>query len=272
MDDSPIFTRRELLKRVTIVGTAVAVPVRLITIERARPDVAALQGVSAAPAAFETLTAVERETLQAIVARLIPTDANGPGATEAQAAHYIDRALGGALASSREAYRVGLAALNGYTQASRKASFAQLPAADQDAVLMQLETDTASGFAGSGIFFNLVLAHTIQGTFGDPYYGGNAHFTGWDLIGYPGVRLTVAPADQRLDARPAPTPLGVRLRDVLEEEAGAGTTPCRGSRSCRLISAGPTSSSSALGLPGAWPPCRSRRPVWTLSASRPAPG
>jgi hypothetical protein len=28
---------------------------------------------------------------------------------------------------------------------------------------------------------------------------------GWDLIGYPGVRLAVAPADQRLDIRPAPT-------------------------------------------------------------------
>ena len=45
--------------------------------------------------------------LDAIVARLIPTDANGPGATEARAAHYIDRALGGALASSRQAYTVG---------------------------------------------------------------------------------------------------------------------------------------------------------------------
>jgi hypothetical protein len=32
--------------------------------------------------------------------------------------------------------------------------------------------------------------------FGDPYYGGNAGFAGWDLIGYPGVRLTVAEAQQ----------------------------------------------------------------------------
>jgi gluconate 2-dehydrogenase gamma chain len=205
MDDSPILTRRELLKRVTMVGTAVAVPVRLITIERTPANAAALQAVNTSPAAFETLTTVEGQTLQAIVARLIPTDASGPGATEARAAHYIDRALGGALAASRDAYRVGLAALNGYAQASRKGSFAQLPPADQDAVLQELEMDAAAGFAGSGIFFNLLLAHTLQGTFGDPYYGGNANFVGWDLIGYPGVRLTVAPADQRLDARPAPT-------------------------------------------------------------------
>ena len=205
MDDTPIFTRRELLKRVTLVGTAVAIPVRLVTIERTPAGVAALQSANAAPAAFETLTAVEGETLHAIVARLIPTDGNGPGATEARAAEYIDRALGGALAPSRDAYRIGLAALDTYTRASRKASFAELPGAEQDAVLRELETDTAAGFPGSAIFFNLLLTHTIQGTFGDPYYGGNANFVGWDLIGYPGVRLAVAPADQRLDTRPVPT-------------------------------------------------------------------
>ena len=33
--------------------------------------------------------------------------------------------------------------------------------------------------------------------FGDPYYGGNANFVGWDLIGYPGVRTMVQPADQQ---------------------------------------------------------------------------
>ena len=54
--------------------------------------------------ALETLTAAEADTLEAIVARLIPSDENGPGATEARAAHYIDRALAGPLRSSREAY------------------------------------------------------------------------------------------------------------------------------------------------------------------------
>jgi hypothetical protein len=33
--------------------------------------------------------------------------------------------------------------------------------------------------------------------FGDPYYGGNANFVGWDLIGYPGVRTMVTAADQK---------------------------------------------------------------------------
>jgi hypothetical protein len=39
-------------------------------------------------------------------------------------------------------------------------------------------------------FFNLIRTHTIQGTFSDPFYGGNANFVGWDLIGYPGARTT----------------------------------------------------------------------------------
>ena len=51
---------------------------------------------------------------------MIPTDANGPGANEARAAHYIDRALGGALSGSREAYRAGLAAFDRY--AGRRAA------------------------------------------------------------------------------------------------------------------------------------------------------
>jgi gluconate 2-dehydrogenase subunit 3-like protein len=59
--------------------------------------------------ALETLTAAEADTLEAIVARLIPTDANGPGAAEARAAHYIDRALTGPLRGSRGAYAAGLA-------------------------------------------------------------------------------------------------------------------------------------------------------------------
>jgi hypothetical protein len=53
-------------------------------------------------------------------------------------------------------------------------------------------------------FFNLVRAHTIQGTFCDPYYGGNANFVGWDLIGYPGLRMGVTEGEQRMGERIKP--------------------------------------------------------------------
>jgi gluconate 2-dehydrogenase gamma chain len=62
----------------------------------------------------------------------------------------------------------------------------------QDAVLTDMEKNVATGFIpNAAAFFNLVRAHAIQGTFCDPYYGGNANFVGWDLIGYPGLRVTV---------------------------------------------------------------------------------
>jgi gluconate 2-dehydrogenase gamma chain len=193
MTDS--LSRREALKRVGLAGAAAAVPIDALA-----------QATQPARGPLDTLTAQEADTLDAIVARLIPSDANGPGATEARAARYIDRALGGALGSFRDAYRAGLAATDAYARASKGSAFTQLSPQNQDAVLTDLERNVASGFAnGSAAFFNVVLAHTIQGTFCDPYYGGNDRFVGWDLIGYPGVRLIATPSDQRMDTTPTPT-------------------------------------------------------------------
>jgi gluconate 2-dehydrogenase gamma chain len=199
VNDAPrIISRRDLLKSVAIAGAAAAVPATGVP-----ADAAAALGAQAAAApaaagrdALESLTSAESDTLEALAARLIPTDANGPGAKEARAARYIDRALGGALSGSREAYRSGLAALDAYARSSKGGGFHELAASDQDAVLTDVERGSASGFASSTQFFNMVRTHTIQGTFGDPYYGGNADFVGWDLIAYPGVRTQVTPADQ----------------------------------------------------------------------------
>ena len=184
-------SRRELLKRTAVLGAAATVPLRVALVAR---QAAPLEG-------FVTLTASEADTLEAIVARLIPTDEDGPGATEARAAYYIDRALGGALASSRETYAEGLAATDAYARASKGALFATLAPADQDRILGEMDEGVATGFEPSSrSFFNLVRSHTIQGTFCDPYYGGNADFVGWDLLGYPGLRLGVTEDDQRMDA------------------------------------------------------------------------
>jgi gluconate 2-dehydrogenase gamma chain len=207
-DGSRVISRRELLKRAGFIGAATAV----IPVVGAMPaDVAeGSVAASAAPAALareplETLTAAESDVLEAFCARLIPTDANGPGAAEARAAHYIDRALGGALMSSRQAYVSGLAALDRYASASRGAPFSKLSPADQDHVLQDAASGTATGFPnGSIAFFNMVRTHTIEGTFCDPYYGGNAEFVGWDLIGYPGVRTVVTADEQRLGIETKP--------------------------------------------------------------------
>jgi gluconate 2-dehydrogenase gamma chain len=212
-------SRRHLFKQVGLAGAAAAVSAAVPAAATAQtPAGSATSGAvpkaagpqAAAPAmprleALETLTAAEADTLEAIVARLIPTDENGPGATEARAAHYIDRALTGPLRGARASYAANLAALDAYAQASKGAPFAKLTPADQDAVLTDLEKNVATGFTpNAAAFFALVRTHTIQGTFCDPYYGGNADFVGWDLIGYPGIRLTVTAEEQRMKARASP--------------------------------------------------------------------
>ena len=206
-DDAPDVprdvSRRDLFKQVGLAGAVAAFS--------GAPAVDTAVAQTPAPveapmvAALETLTGAEADMLEAIVARLIPTDENGPGAAEARAAHYIDRALVGPLRSARGAYAAGLAALDAYAQSAKGAPFTKLSAQDQDTVLTDMEKNVASGFSpNASTFFNLVRAHTIQGTFCDPYYGGNANFVGWDLIGYPGLRMVVTEGEQRMDALAKP--------------------------------------------------------------------
>jgi gluconate 2-dehydrogenase gamma chain len=192
-DASRDISRRSLFKQIGAAGAAAVVGTPL------GPGAASAQEHTAQREALETLTAAEADTLEAISARLIPSDENGPGAAEARAAHYIDRALTGPLRASRDAYAAGLAAIDVYAQASKGAAFAKLSPRDQDAVLTDMEKNVATGFwPNAATFFALVRAHTIQGTFCDPYYGGNADFVGWELIGYPGLRMAVGEDEQRM--------------------------------------------------------------------------
>ena len=185
-----------MLKRVgTMVGVAAGLQVYPRALAQAQ---ARSQGLAAIGDALVSLTPAEAETLRAIIARLIPADENGPGALEARADRFIDRALGGALKNLRSAYSAGLAAANASAQASKGAPFAKLSAADRDAVLTAMQQESPQ-------FFNLVRTHTIQGTFADPFYGGNENFIGWDLIGYPGARIAVSANLQRMDVKPEPS-------------------------------------------------------------------
>jgi gluconate 2-dehydrogenase gamma chain len=176
-------SRRELFKRAGLAaGAAIfAMP------EFSR--VLSLRQQLVAQSQTRTLSAAEKATLTAICGRIIPADANGPGAIEAHAPEYIDHSLSGALAAARPVYTEGLAEVDKAATAKFAAPFAKLTAEQQDAVLTGIQNTS---------FFNLVRGHTLQGTFCDPIYGGNANFVGWDLIGYPGVRLNVTAAEQNM--------------------------------------------------------------------------
>ena len=116
------------------------------------------------------------------------------------AATSTARSPAGSASGSRSTC-TGSPQLDAYSQSTHGAPFAALPAAQQDAVLTNLQANTVPGFTpDSRTFFNLVREHALQGMFCDPFHGGNANFVGWDLIGYPGVKIgEVLPAEQALD-------------------------------------------------------------------------
>ncbi len=229
----PLISRRTLLRRAgaaaaagaaagTGVPAAAETPAETTATTPAAPAPGASQAAAPAPprAVYEHLTAEEADLLEAIADQLIPSDDLGPGAVAAGAVIYIDRALGGALSESRDAYRAGLAAFDRYCRASRGAPFRELPPVDQVSALIDVETGAATGartgFAGSSAaFFNMVRGHVLQGTFGDPHYGGNRDYVGWDLIDYPGVRTAVWP---RLQAQLEAGELPSRRRSAYDTE------------------------------------------------------
>jgi gluconate 2-dehydrogenase gamma chain len=184
------------LSRRTVIASAALVPV------------AALQSsaqTKAAPASTEhALTPRQLRTLEAFIDRLIPRDENGPGAVDAGAQSYIDRQLAGYLSNEKATFLAGLEAVDAYARRAQGAPLADLPAEKRDALLTAIETNRAEGLPAGRAFFNRARRLTLEGMFGDPYYGGNKNFAGWDLIQYPGPRPAVGPEQQKMSTPATP--------------------------------------------------------------------
>jgi gluconate 2-dehydrogenase gamma chain len=161
---------------------------------------ATADAVDQAPTA---LSSSEMTTLKAIVARLLPADASGPGAVEANAHVFIDRELGGYYKDLLPLYQQNLVSFDAAAKKAGASSFAALAPDKQDALLQQAESGKlGAGWAG---FFQLVLEHMREGMFSDPMYGGNKNFAGWNLISYPGVKLVYSAQDQAIGTKVALT-------------------------------------------------------------------
>lgn len=181
MSSSGGITRRALLQRGTMLGGA-AVLAGWIPFPRAAQAAAA----SSEPA---VLSPAQWQTLEAMTARIIPTDQQ-PGAREAGCVNFIDKALANEETAARPLYEAGLATTDTVATATFGARFVELTPAQQDALLAQLESGTAKGWPTtlppSPVFFEAVRAHTVIGFLADPKYGGNRDFAGWKVSGYPG--------------------------------------------------------------------------------------
>lgn len=123
--------------------------------------------------AFVHLASADAADLEAIAARIIPSD-ELPGAREAGVIHFIDQSLGTFMAQAGDALRHGLAALN-ERAAAAGGRFAELSEAAQDA-LLRAEEDSP--------FFGLMHFLTVAGMFAMPARGGNRGEVGWKLLGF----------------------------------------------------------------------------------------
>lgn len=190
-------SRRDLLKGVGLTGAALVAGAGGSVIAQTTTSVVQPTSLRIpVTEAFETLTAAESAALDAFASRILPSDDGTPGAHEARAVHYIDRGLTSAMAASREQYAAGLAALDAHAMEIGGSPFHMLRPSEQDAIIDAMTRSAIPNYpALNAGFFNTVRTHTIDGTFSDPYYGGNRDFIGWDLIGYPGVRAVSSPAE-----------------------------------------------------------------------------
>jgi gluconate 2-dehydrogenase gamma chain len=164
----------------------------------------------------------EAMIVAAASARIFPTDDSGPGAREAGVVIYIDRQLAGPYGRDRHRYTHGPfeegVPEQGYQreanpqQVYRAAlknliGFDRLSPAEKDQALTKIE-DTD--------FFTLLRRHTIEGMFCDPVHGGNADMIGWQLIGYPGPRMSNAKdVDQHFGEAFRPKPAS--LQDIFKD-------------------------------------------------------
>lgn len=150
-------------------------------------------------APFTHLTAAEASALRAFAAQLIPSD-DGPGAEEAGAVYFVDRALGlGYFANDVPVVRAGLADLDARARAMGAASFAGLDGAAQIRLMKRVERTP---------FFATARTLVVMGTFADPSHGGNRNHAGWKMVGIEHRTSYSAPFGwyDTLDANDSPKP------------------------------------------------------------------
>ncbi len=130
-------------------------------------------------------------TVEALTAQIIPTD-QYPGAKEAGVVNYIDIALATVYSDQQEMYTLGIKATDQSAKAMfKKDRFLDLTPKEQIELMKAMEKDEVPAevwkeVPASAFFYDCLLAHTYEGFYSDPQYGGNKDHVGWALVGFPG--------------------------------------------------------------------------------------
>jgi gluconate 2-dehydrogenase gamma chain len=167
-----VHDRRTFLRAAVSAGASWAAA-SLIDVENALAF-AGEQATAAVAAPASTLTAAQVEAVAALTSRILPSVDGRPGAREAGAVYFIDRALATFNASQRSLYVNGIDDLNRRAVTKGKATFAALAPGLQDQVIRDVENTR---------FFQAVRIDTLVGTFALPSWGGNREYMGWHLLG-----------------------------------------------------------------------------------------
>ena len=172
-------TRRRFLADTTRLGTVGWLALQLPLIET-------FAACARDSAPFVNLTPTEARSMRAFAAQIIPSAHGSPGAEEAGAVYFVDRALGTPyFAGDAHTVRTGLADLDRRTRdAGEHGGFASLSPAKQVAIMRAIE---------KGEFFATARKLVIIGTFADASYGGNRGGVGWSMVGIDHQASYVAP-------------------------------------------------------------------------------
>ena len=173
--ESADFSRRSLLQAIAATVVTAATPLSWADIAHAMDEApATTQALGGAKHAF--LSAAEAIDVEAVAAQIVPSD-DTPGAREAGAVDFIDRALATFFSHIGGDYRAQLAAFRATYRERHPAavSFAALTSEQQIALLTSVE---------EAPFFQTTRLLTLLGMFSLPEYGGNRDGVGWRLIGF----------------------------------------------------------------------------------------
>jgi hypothetical protein len=131
---------------------------------------------ASAPAGFEFLEPGEAADVEAIAAQIVPSGAT-PGAREAHAVYFVDRAMATFFSAWAPDFRAGLGDFQARFRASdpAPASFAAAAADRQTAYLETVDRTP---------FFETMRTLTVLGMFTSPKYGGNFRGIGWSMMGF----------------------------------------------------------------------------------------
>ncbi|HLY16018.1 MAG TPA: gluconate 2-dehydrogenase subunit 3 family protein [Bryobacteraceae bacterium] len=132
-------------------------------------------GRSRSPWRFFTVE--EARTVEAVCAQIIPEDQD-PGGRQAGVAVFIDRQLTRFYKPLQKTYRQGIADIDRESLRLAGHPFAELDAAAQLDVLRRFE-----GNPDLKPFFDMLVAHAMQGFYGDPRHGGNRERASWKMLG-----------------------------------------------------------------------------------------